>query len=44
MAWSFSPGLIPSASRIFDGMTIWYFDDTVIVLIRFPIDRDIVKR
>src|SRR5271166_5763145 len=35
MAWSFSPGLIPSASRIFDGITIWYFEDTVIVLIRF---------
>src|SRR5277367_1654454 len=35
MTWSFSPGLIPSASRIFDGMTIWYFDDMVIVLIRF---------
>jgi len=34
MAWSFSPGLMPSASRIFEGMTIWYFDDTVMVLIR----------
>jgi len=35
IAWSFLPGLIPSASRIVEGITIWHCDDTVMVLIRF---------
>src|SRR6185437_4802763 len=43
IACSFSPGLIPSASRIFDGMTIWYFEDTVMVLIQIS-DRSRLRK
>src|SRR5665213_831561 len=38
MAWSFSPGLMPRASRIFDGITIWYLEDTVIVCLLYTSD------